>query len=238
MSALLNTYALRQTRVRSASIGVLGVIVHPMASGQYFGAVFQDERRVAEILVHVDAKHPLEQVDIDLAELTVPQDRTSTPLSYTLKDGGHLVAYCSWGRGGYRVHLSKADEKQGKSHEAFDSRSLQPGDLFVATLLRPGTYEVADELNKGTSTVRVAYPATGKMTLAPAPIRVAVANGKFEPSKLEVQSTQPIVFAVGSKVAAISIRLVEPDDGPRRKDEPARVHTAPRRSNKKSGEQE
>jgi hypothetical protein len=230
MKARVNTYALRQTTVESAGLGVLGNIAHPMSDdGEYAATVVQGKKEVATFRLKVDSKIPNPQTDVDLA-LLVPrlreQARRYEEATFEIASKGYLVLYVSQGPGGFHVLLEKlgADPTK-KERRVFDSRSLQKEDLFIVTLLRPGVYEMCDQFGKAKGQIKVEYPKAGKGPYAPPePARVNVTADAFQPGELTLGAAQSIVFSVATEKSSLAVSLTQPDDGPRKKEEtPGRV---------------
>lgn len=224
MKTRINTYALRQTTVRSASLGVLGSVAHPMnEDGVYAGTVFQDGKPVAAFRIEVGANFSKSQADVDLA-LLIPrrkamESRHDSP-SFELVSKGYLVMYVSEGPGGFHVALERAGRREDRAGSVFDSRTLQQGDLFIVTLLRPGLYEMHDDLGKAKGQIKVTYPKPGKNPYVPAePARVDVTADGFRPAEVSVGAAQGVVFTVSTAKASLAVGLAQPDDGPRKKDE-------------------
>jgi hypothetical protein len=84
------------------------------------------------------------------------------------------------------------------------------------TPIRPGAYEITNSLDGATGRLRVLYPNRHErrdLTLPAA--RISCEAGTFTPDGVEVLPAQGLFFQLHAR-ARISIKLVEPDDGPRR----------------------
>ena len=234
MKARINTYAFQQTTVDSASLGVLGTVAHPLTEpGDYEGTVFKNGFEMARFSLRVALDAGDTQVDIDLATLPSSRGRPepcgcdgkgSSGHSPALKPGGYLVLYASTGAGGFHVLLDKLSGEKVKGDKpaaVFDSRILNKGDLFIASLLRPGLYEMAELHSGAKGSIVVAYPQPGGKPYAPPPpATVRVSDKGFTPAKLDVAAAQGVVFTVESGGAAIRISLQKPDDGPAKRATP------------------
>lgn len=227
MKARINTYAFRQTRIESASLGVLGTIAHPISDeGEYAGTVLQRGIQVATFQLRVDSEVNNPQANVDLATL-IPErrrreERFKEP-SFAVTSKGYLVLYVSQGPGGFHVLLDKLGvdkDYEGKPLRVFDSRTLQQGDVFIVSLLRPGRYKVTDRLGKGRGQMKVAYPTSEKQPYAPPPPEgISVTEEGFNPTELGIRAAQGVVFTIQAAKASLTVNLVEPDEGPRKKGE-------------------
>ena len=222
MAVRVNTHALQTSTIESARLGVLGMILHQMnEEGNYAGTVFRGGSEVASFHLAVDKKFTNTQVDVDLAsrgkeECTCPE--TARPEGrYELAPKGYLILYVSEGAGGFHVELKRLEAEAAAARSVFDSRTLGPTDQFVATILRPGSYEMVDELGKAKGRIVVAYPKLEKQPYRPAaPVQVSVTPDAFKPAEIALAAAQSIVFKVETAKAAIKISLSKPDDGPKK----------------------
>ncbi len=222
MKARVNTFALQQTVVESSSLAVLGMVAHPLPDeGNYQGTVYRGGSEVATFNVSVDADFKDRQADVDLSALAPHRRRqreAHKAPDYSLAPESYLLLYVSQGPGGFSVRLDKLGK--GKPKRVFDTRNLRKGDLFVASLLRPGTYEMTNRSGEGKGQITVAYPEAGKKPYLPSPPETVVVTEKgFKPSKVKVGAAQGVVFNVEADKSAIAVSLAKPDDGPRQKGE-------------------
>lgn len=218
MKARINTHAFRQTCLQSDALGVLGSIAHPLReAGDYRGSVRLRGAEVAAFRVRVDAEAPEQQADVDLAALATARRRLggfSEEPAYRVRPGGWLVLFVSEGPGGFSVRLDRVGKKGG----SFDSRELGEGDVFIASLLRPGRYRLSDRHHKYEGTIRVSYPEPGKAPYRPKPpVSVRVTAKGFEPAEVAVGPAQGVVLTVESPKSALVVDCVEPDDGPEKR---------------------
>lgn len=209
MKARINTFALQQNCLQSSALGVLGSIAHPIGKpGDFTGRVMHDKTQVAEFLLHADPDAAATQATIDLARIAGPPlvGQPHKVQTFSVNAKGYLMLYVSEGPGGFWVQLLS----HGKDRQAlaFDSRKLKPGDLFVATLIRPGAHEA--KMPNAKATIRVKPPeASDKPFQPPAPASMTCTKTGFVPKRLEVYATQGIVF--GFEVpSSIQIDLTKP----------------------------
>ncbi len=241
MSMRLNRNLFIETGADSGALGMLATVVHrPRQPGDYAGSVYRGDQQVGEFALHVrDEESPM-SVQIDLASQGLPGDRrthgphasaddcgcdddaggAASGAKYEVGRGGYVVFHVSGGSGGYHVQLAgpvsaemlerREGDERGKG-DVWTSRELEPGDLFAATLLRPGTYSVTNERG-GEAKLRLHYPERGKTAYRPPDAqRVAVTDNGFEPAGFELQPMQGQVYEIQA-AARIQIALVEPED--------------------------
>ena len=238
MKTLINHQLISQTVIDSGDLAMLGAVIHNFPDpGDYYVAVLADNLIVATHTLRVDQNVTAMQVNIDLAPpVSGTSDRTAAGCDckdektrglddspcYAVNPRGHVLFYVSRGTDGYAVQVNKVDDAK----ILFDSRHLQEGDLFAATLLRPGSYTITNVPAGYKSEVVVAYPKPGKTpfkALTPVSIEatkgglVVVADGKEKKmDKLGIEATQGQLFKIKTP-SRIRIELVEADDGPAEK---------------------
>jgi len=218
-----------QIGLDSASLTMLGSVVHTFSQpGEYRGALHEGPQVKAVFYISVDKNSAVAQVTIDLSALDTGQPSASggetcccPPGKGSGHDGhrfvvnprGYTLFHVSSGAGGYWVSVRRIDAEQ--TDRGYDSRVLAEGDIFTASIIRPGTYSVTNVQNKATADVVVSYPVIGERAYRPSnPVRVDC-GAKFEPAKISLQPGQGMLFH--AKVPSrIDIRLVKPDDGPPR----------------------
>ncbi len=219
MKARINTYAFRQDSIESASIGVLGVVAHPIAhEGRYLGTVVQENIRVGAFVLAVASDVSAQQADVDLSWFEAirrqPRDGQAER-SFAIRPKGYLVLYTSEGQGAFRVTLDKAEGEKAKRE--FDTQTLQDGDMFIANLIRPGSYEVTETYTKAFGRIQVLYPEVGKEKLVvPTPAMVRVTAKGLSASDVTVQPTQGVVFTIEGTKASLIVKLVEANAGGRK----------------------
>ena len=209
MKARVNTCAVQQSCLQSSALGVLGSIAHPVGRpGEYSGRVMQGKSQVAEFSLHAGPDVDATQVTIDLARIA------GSPLvgqpykahKYSVNSDGYLMLFVSEGLGGFWVRLSS----QGtyRSRVVFDSRRLKSGDLFIATLIRPGTHQA--KMPRAVAAIRVRAPeASDKAFQPPPPAGMTCTKTGFVPKRLEVYATQGIVFGFET-TSRVQIDLTKP----------------------------
>src|SRR3989442_760489 len=143
---------------------MFGAVIHNFPEpGNYHVAVMKGKQIVGSHNLTVDDKSSAIQVNIDLAppikqasnQIVTSYDRkdekiekkidksidnTTQVSRFTISPNGHVLFYVSRGAGGYAVQVNRVDDP----HILFDSRQLQEGDMFAATLFRPGSYSVTN----------------------------------------------------------------------------------------------
>lgn len=257
MALRLNRMLFQQTDADSGALSMLGTVVHAVADvGHHLGTVYRGKEAVGEFTLRVEESGP-PQVHVDLAAQGLhgvskrhgshgkgdgccDDDDAGgghTDSTYAVAPGGHAVFHVSTGSGGYAVTLAQAgrserpDERRERGDGqsgVWDSRQLEPGDLFAVTLLRPGSYRVSDEGGRAEARLRLAYPERGKTAYRPPePLHIAVSEDGFEPKDIQLQPLQGQVYEIRAG-ARIAISLVDPDDGPQRPDDGGHAPERPR----------
>ncbi len=209
MKARVNTFALQQSCLQSSALGVLGSIAHPIGRpGDFTGRVMQGKTQVAEFSLHADPDVDATQATIDLARIAGPPlvGQPYKVHKYSVNSDGYLMLFVSEGPGGFWVQLSSPGKYRPRV--VFDSRRLKPGDLFIATLIRPGTHQA--RMPKGVAAIRVRAPeASDKPFQPPPPAGMTCTKTGFVPKRLEVYSTQGIVFKFET-TSGVQIDLTKP----------------------------
>jgi hypothetical protein len=219
MNALLDQNIFLQTGLDSASLTQLGAIIHQFSeAGNYRGVALRAGEAEATFTLRVDPASAATQVNIDLATLQASATKSGccgqggSPV-FTVNPSGYAVFHVSSGTGGYAAHVGKID--RGPQPKSFDSRHLTSGDLFSATIIRPGSYAATATGVHGQCKIVVAYPVRGaKPFRPPAPLRVAVTSSGFEPERIELKPMQGLIFEI-RETTSLKIELLEPDDGPK-----------------------
>lgn len=231
MTAPVQPYLFSQIGLDSGALTILGGIVHKFPdAGQYRGVVTGPDGDASVFQLTVDENGAALPLNLDLA--AVAEGAASSQCQCSASHGGlphfvlgrlaQLVLHVSGGPGRYAVHVSPAAEEPQRP--VFDSRRLNGGDLFAATILRPGRYTVVNALGdsgKGAS-LEVVVPVVGKSAHRPPPAaQVACNPGGFEPSEIHLSVMQGCVFACDTP-ARIRIELDQPYDPPERPSPAAR----------------
>jgi hypothetical protein len=212
-----------QTGLDSGSLTMLGSVIHSFHEpGEYRGSVHKAGGAQAVFYLTVDRNSPAAHVNIDLATLREYAGATEKECCpdekenhFTVNPRGYVVFHVSKGSGGFSVHVRRAEEDP--KTQVFNSQILGEGDLFSASIIRPGTYTVVNQLakEKVRAEVVVSYPEIGKTAYRPpAPVRVQVTPRGFDPARIELKPGQGIVFEVKTPARIVS-ELAKPDDGPR-----------------------
>jgi hypothetical protein len=233
---LVNRELFAQVGADSGALTMLAVVAHRFCeAGDYVGAVMRGEEEVGSFRLRADESSPATQVDIDLAALG-PAPRRGDPGCdcgaedsdpvLVVNPSGYALFHVSGGPGGYWVRVGRASEGEGA---AFDSTRLDGEDLFMLTLLRPGTYSMRNTLTKAQGEIVVPYPkpANGPYR-QPAPVEIDCGGKSFRPSRAKVQAGQGAVWRFEDP-ARIQLELVKPDDGPTKR-QPKRTRPERKRS--------
>ena len=191
MFTRLETGAPRLTRITSSALDVLTTLAHPLAeTGEYAVTVMQHDEHVASFDVLVAEECTAAQVNVDLAYLSL--DRAPT---LHLRPGGSIVSYVTKGAGGYAIRVRRLGDPD--QHCSYDSRNLQTDDLFVATPLRAGRYELSDRQRRQGVTVQVAPNPPAHFRYAPPPpAQIRLTEHGFDRTAVEVGFSQGIAVRV------------------------------------------
>jgi hypothetical protein len=217
----------------SGSLTMLGPIVHQFNEpGAYRGDVFWNEQQVGRFMLCVQQGCPASQVDIDLSKLPADGDcgcGGAPGAGFAVRPQGYAVFHVTRALGGYAVTISSTGEKPVR---VFDSRKLAPGDIFAASMLRPGRYALTNTISKARGEIVVAYPQPGGRPAGQLdPINIECLDKEFRPAQVRLESAQGTVYRMRAP-GRIVITLVEPDDGPQAGNRPtyAAFGTRPKES--------
>lgn len=214
----LNTHLFTETGTDSGAINVLGTVVAPFEDvDTYRLDLFRDGEFLTHRTLEVSDDIPARQVDLDLG--TLPELRQSrghdhdcscdTHGTLELGENGYLVLHVSQGPGDFAALAYRPDIDD---EPAFDSRRLEPGAYFAATLLRPGAYVARNELGQGAFEFAVPSPEPPEGHEIPdEPVRATLTEAGFEADEQVVQPAQGFVFEVRTP-ARVVIELDEPAD--------------------------
>jgi len=227
MKAQLNRHLFTQSSVDSGALSTLSAVIHSFReAGEYQITLLWRNETVRRFPLIVDDRYDNMQTDIDLAAMQRQQPREG---QFVLKPGGHAVFHVSHGAGGYAVIATQQGERkpsdttpghgnrptrQTPAPLPFDSRELREGDMFAVTLLRPGIYSLTNGANRARGDIILAYPRPrSRYAALPEPVSIEVTDKGFDPSHVEVQALQGLIFRIHTP-SRIRLDLTKPDDGP------------------------
>jgi hypothetical protein len=241
MAAILDRNFFTQVGLDSGALTMLGVIVHTFGEpGEYRGLVLSGDENQATFYVSVDRDCAVAGVNIDLASLAGTAAASGSNAAdlgtgcgcgqasaaggapgprFLVHPKGYVVFHVSGGPGGYAVNVRKAVEDP--EVKPYDSRTLAPGDIFSAILVRPGRYMIRNALGDARAQVTVSYPGDGRIAYRPPAPEVVELGRTITPARINLKPMQALNFNV-STTARIVIELEEADDGPRARQAPAR----------------
>jgi hypothetical protein len=218
MKAFIRHDLFTQSNLDSGSLTMLGSVVHNFSEpGNYQGRVVRGTETTASFRLTVSDECPAVQVNIDLATLASPAqshvvDESVFPEQrrhFAVNPKGYAVFYVSQGRGGYATLVGKPEE--GYEARLFDSRELREGDMFAATIIRPGIYSVVNVVTGAQGEISVAYPRIGTAPYRPPPpVFIECTENALTPDRIEIEPAQGQVYRcrVSSRIA---IQLARPD---------------------------
>lgn len=221
---LVNHELFTQLGADSGSLTMLAAAAHRFPEpGEYVGVVTRGKEEVGSFRIRSDESSPAMQVNVDLAGLGPEPRRGEDDCDcgpehagspFVVNPSGYALFHVSRGAGGYRVRVGKLGAKR---EAAFDSARLAGEDLFMLTLVRPGTYVMRNAIAKTRGEIVVPYPKpTKKPRREQAPVEIGCTEEAFRPAQAKVQSAQGVVWRF-SAPGHIQVELVKPDDGPKRR---------------------
>ncbi len=197
MAVQINRELFEASIFDSGALGPLAMVVHECATeGMYVAKVTRNGQVVGTEEFRVSAKSEVKQLNIDLAQFGKKKEGDceceGVPEHVgAVAPNGYLLLHASTGRG-YAANVTN-----DKGEVVFDSTRLSEGDLFAVSLLEPTTYLLANKLGSATGDIQVNLPddlhrrRAGLKTL-----EVSASQKKFDPTHIEVASTQGIVFRI------------------------------------------
>lgn len=208
----VNRRLIAQTVFDSGALTPLCTVVHQFtASGEHICALYQEDRPVGHFRLLVNESAVNSQVDIDLATLHPSGPKPCEPdpeKRFEVRPEGRAVFFTTAGRSGYTVVVHPPP---GKARDiVFDSRTLNHGDLFILTLLRPGSYRAVNTYTDAVCTINVLYPERAEHPRRSFEFEeVTLTEKGFSRTSVEVQSTQGVAFQLNSP-ARIRVELEAP----------------------------
>jgi hypothetical protein len=227
--ALVNRELLTQVGADSGALTMLATVAHRFREpGDYVGAVMRGEEEVGSFRLRADGSSPAMQVNVDLAALGPEPRRGEDDCACRSEDGnsgfvvnpsGYALFHVSRGTGGYWVRVGRGGEEK---ESAFDSTRLVDEDLFMLTLIRPGTYSMRNAASKASGEIVVPYPKPAKeLYRPPAAVDIACTDKAFRPARPKVHPGQGVVWRFTTP-GRIELDLIKPDDGPKGRQASAR----------------
>jgi hypothetical protein len=223
MGVFVNTAMLRTTSTSSDALDVLGTIIHPVPVGDYGGEVWRGKTRLSTFTLSVAKEDQPSSVQVDLETLAGPRSSGSAPkfrATGTDQSPGYVVFHVSSGEGGFHVLLTRG----GKT--VHDTRQLSAGDMFAATLVRPGSYDMAaGKTRQGKIEVKN-LQARAELRREFATGNVKVTAAALEPKAVEVEAGDSVVFNLMA-AATVSVAFKGPKSGKtRRPARPVRIYAS------------
>jgi hypothetical protein len=190
--AILNRGTILQTGFDSGRLTPLCVVIHGFpTAGEFLATVYQDANPIGKFRLSISRDSANKQVNIDLATLLSGEPRQAgaqTDAQFDLQSGGSALFYVSSTRGGNAVVINPAGTP---NQVVFDSRSLDKGDIFLVTLLRPGQYKLTNAFTKIESQVKVLYPAATEAPVKKLALQTTnVGPKQFGAAAVELQAVQ------------------------------------------------
>jgi len=238
MNFLINRSLLAQTSFTSTSPAGLACVVHAVAhEGEHEVHLLGDSEVPSEtIAVMVTSAPPPgaapreaalgaipgspatgtapATLEINAREISAARIRRAVAepaAHHVIQPGTHLLVNTPEPADARRVRLvRKAD-----SAVVFDSASLGSGDRFAVTLIRPGRYQIENQLDGKKLALTVEYPAPGKQPYRPPPpMQIECTAAGLQAPATTIKPAQGVIV-VCSVPSRLHVELIEPDDGPR-----------------------
>lgn len=213
MSLFINRHILSLTSLDSGLITpMMAVMHHFQEPGGYQGTLLKGEKVVSRFYLMVDTDAPLKSAKINV--------ETCNGLSYIVNPKAYTLFHSPMGAGGYSVRVQKVDGKP--TSPAFDNRELEEGDIFAASLFRPGQYTASNQ-KRAHCRITVARPTQRIIQYNPITHRAVIrhpagsssvdcSKDGFKPDKAKVELGQTILFHIKTASSRIKIQLETPED--------------------------
>ena len=216
-NANFNTSLFRNFDQSTAAITSNIMICHPIREpGTYSGVVLKEKREIGFFnLVCQESVNDM-QADIDLYKINTSfknqcecDDKNERNV-FKVHPGGYVVFYSSFGEGGYQVLLSN----QNNQSTAYNTSSLEKGDVVIALFMRPGDYEV-NATNGQVCYVSVDMPERTEeyqKILAEA-VNLTLNENEFNAKEIKIAPGQGLVITLETE-ATLNIKLIKPREIP------------------------
>jgi len=196
MKLYINKRILSQSTLDSGEITPMMAIMHRFAEpGTYDVTVFQGDNQTATFPLIVDESAPqmLNRIDLGTANC-----------SCAVNPKMPTVFHAPRATRGYSVLVEKF--KGTDRSKVFDNRNLQDGDIFLASLLRPGDYHASSQ--QGTKckisvsplkTRRMQFTVTSQQGVSRPniePVQIECTAAGFKPEHVNIQTAQPLIFMI------------------------------------------
>jgi hypothetical protein len=196
MKPYINKRILTQSTLDSGEITPMMAIMHRFAQpGIYNVSVFQGDKPTSEfpLIVDENASVRLNRIDLGTANC-----------GCTVNSRAATVFHAPRAIRGYSISVEKFEGT--KKSKVFTNKTLQDGDIFFATLLRPGNHYASNQ-QEAKCKISVSPPKTGRM-----PFTVTTCQGisrptfetvqiectakGFKPDNVTIETGQPLFFLI------------------------------------------
>lgn len=204
MNAKVNIQLVKTSTFDSGALGMLAMVLHQFSSiGHYRVLILNQGKAVKYINFEVDGKSEVIQLDIDLAQsapkgkarlVVNPSGKSEEQIAQVVSPKGYVLFHASAGFG-YSAIVS---DSVGRVF--FDSTKLGDGDLFALSLLEPGNYSMTNTIGSVAGEIIVNLPPkiSEKMKTLETQY-IDVSEKKLDPPRIELISSQGLVFRIKSK---------------------------------------
>lgn len=221
MKATVNLQLLKTTTFDSGALGMLAMVIHQFPdAGHYQATIKHHGRALTEVSFEVAEKSEVLQLNIDLAQTARNAKARSTDCGCAgekqearmVSPKGYVLFHASTGEG-YSVIVSNSGGKP-----VFDSTKLGDGDLFTVSVLEPAQYSMANTLGSASGEITVGLTAQAARVIKNLePQYVEASQKKFEPERVELVSSQGLVFRIKGSAR---ILIKKKSTTPPRRDKP------------------
>ncbi len=214
---------LTQVAADSGALTIPAAVAHRFREpGDYLGVVLREEEEAGSFVLRVDESSPALQVNVDLAAFgrgrPAPEpdcgcEGKGPHQDFIVNPSGYAVFHVSRGPGGFRVRAGRVQGEEADPE--FDSARLEGEDLFMLTMIRPGTYSMQNSLSGARGEIVVMYPEPPKRPYRPlTPVEIGSSEKALRPARAKVKPAQGVVWRFQDP-GRIELDLVKPQDGPK-----------------------
>lgn len=185
------------------------MVIHQFHSAGYYRAsIMHRGHAVTNLDFEVNEKSEVMQLDIDLSEAVQRAKarlescgcHRETLTERVVSPKGYVLFHASSGAG-HSVIVSNGEEK-----EVFASTRLGKGDLFAVSLLEPTVYLMKNTIGSASGEIVVSLtPEETKRIKTLETLYIDVSQEKFDPERIQLSSTQGLVFRINDSAARILI---------------------------------
>jgi hypothetical protein len=203
--------ALTATSFDSAKLSGLASIAHPMREPGHWRLEVHGRRLPIQSLDIIVREGGAPRLVVDFSSPSTDSDCCAAGDRFLAPNGMINLNTGATGQGGFAL-LFRSDARE----PAWDSRQLEPGDLYACMPLRPGTYLVSNQSGDARASVSVNYPdpravAQGSR-LASGAVHLQV-GAAITPGEGRIDPGLVLILTIKTR-SHLSLELERADDGP------------------------